>query len=95
MDFQRLSRPAGLRCFAPTGVCQSIRLAIELEQERRLNSLGFVIFMKSLVELIVCVGDANPLGKTPRGKGLSFCVFTPELELAGSSLEGCLGEGVP
>lgn len=76
-------------------ICRSIRLATGLELKKRLNFLGFVTAMKSIVELIVWMGNANPLGKTPQGKGLSLCIFIPELELAGSSLEGCLGEGVP
>lgn len=72
-----------------------MRLAIELELEKRLNFVGFVISVKSVVELTVCMGNASPLGKAPQGNGLSFCISIPELELAGSSLERCLREGVP
>lgn len=72
-----------------------------MKLEKRLNFVGFaisaksVVELKSMVELIVCVRKPNPLGQTTQGKDLSFCIFIPELELMGSSLEGCLGEGVP
>lgn len=41
------------------------------------------------------MGNVNALGETPQGKGLSFCIFIPELEMAEGDLQGCLGEGVP
>lgn len=95
MDFHHLSHPTGVCCLAPTENLPGQKTCHWTGAGEKTGLCGVCHFTKSRVELIVCVGNADPLGKTPQGKGLSFCIFIPELELAGSSLEGCLGENVP